>query len=744
MPIQVGTVGPLKRRYLGAQEISKVYRGTNLIYQKPTGELMWPIDATTAPYVVMFVGSSTTQGQIGANRQHDNYVNQLAARIVTHNNAAYSTGRVIPVTSGAQTRQTTPGLWFWNCGLGGTTSADYIGADRRSLMSDLQPNLMIHMIGANDYRNQSSDAAFKTNVQNVINDARTRVPGVRHLFIHSYPALDVTGSPTYRWEHYFARLQEIAAANNDVRVVDVSPQFAERDVVLNGSDPENLIGPDNIHATSAGYKFLANVIADALGLDKRHGVPVYTFKPHDLGGTMADGGEITAVPSTLPSRVNDLVRAAAGVGQNAGQRPTIINSDALANGRAVALFDGTDDTLDLDFGKSIGLPVTVFSVVDFNDAPTNQTLFSRISLSHNGYVWGFRGSLNTYTVVEGAPTGSTQAFINPSGRAYKILATVFRANGESDLYMNQKFVASTGAATNGDVDNTNGPFLSSVRLGANTGRSNFLGAYVALHQVVAGELTQAEIEAKIDSLMAEFGVALELPRAYLEDFGTQEYANTFQTGANRDLTADGWIDRAGSTGTYQISDYLTASTTTQRRLIPSGIGSGYRGFNCYYHNTLRGTSAHWARVKISRIPNTNTTLDPNQIAGVGVVLRHAATGASGTGGGIYCKVTRSNTWRIYTGNSNSTSATAESPIASGTLPQPLVEGDEITACVTSGNRIFMYLNNKMLTPAAGVSSTYNSTQRNTGALISQNDAGELYDFKTGVMGSATPPVGAAA
>ncbi|QLF83534.1 minor tail protein [Gordonia phage RedWattleHog] len=732
MSIQVGTAGPLQRRYIGGQEVKKVYLGDKLIWSSgpppdPSLRTMWPIPGDTKPVVVMFVGSSTTQGEIGTTREHQNYVNQLAARIVTHANNGLSTARVPKVTSGTVARPTTNGIWFWNCGLGGTISSNYIGTDRQSLMNSLQPDIMIHMIGANDYRNQNVPyATFKSNCQAVVNDARTRVPGVKHVFIHSYVPLDVTGNPTYRWEGYETALYELEAANSDVITITVRPEFEAQGVVLNGTDPNDLIGTDNIHALPAGYKMLANLCADKLQLQRRHNQPIFRMDANQLTA-YANGAEVTSAPP--PADVME--QTAGGAGQTAGQRPTMIT--AAINGNRALSFDGVDDTLDTNFVRSYGLPVTKFMVLKVAGGSASKPLFSRTTLNHNGYVWAFADSSTPYKVYypSNSPTGNSFVYLDPN--RWVIMAVVYTATDDQIMYMNS-LEGAPSYSTGTDPDTQNGPFITSMRYGANTGRNTFAQMQVAYGELVQGELSPTEVAERMNNLAARFAVTLDPtapvpppppPRTYLRDIGTQSYANTFQTGANRDLTADGWVDRSYSTGTYQLSDYAGGNVNNSpRRLIPSGVGS-YRAYNCYYWNTQLSSGAMWARVKIYKPP---AAADPN--GGIGLVLRHSTTA------GHFLKVMTNGDWRISYGTSNA-STTAESPIrASGTIGRELVPGDELVALVTASNDYHFYVNDAKL---GTVNNSTGSTNRYAGVLISQNDAGELYDFKCGVMGSDVPP-----
>lgn len=686
---------------------------------------MWPLSGATKSTVVMFVGSSTTQGEIGVVREHQNYVNILSARLLTHANDAMSTAKVTTATSGSPTRPTTNGIWFYNCGLGGTISSNYIGADRQSLISALQPNIIIHMIGANDYRNQNVPyATYRNNIQAVINDARTRSPGVKHVLVHSYVPIDVTGNPTYTWAGYEQELYNLEAANSDVITVTVRKEFEARGVILNGSDPDNLVGNDNIHATPAGYKFLAETIATKLKLNDRRLSPIWRVDANLLG-SYADGAEVTNVPPA-----GDLMeQSAGGVGQTAGQMPHMLRG--AINGQHALTFNGTAETLDTNFAKSYGLPVTKFMVARLMGGSSSKPFFSRTSASHNGYVWAFGDSSTPRFKVyypSNSPTGNDFVFLDAS--RWVVFAVVFKATDDQTIYMHS-LEGANSYSTGNDPNIVNGPFISSMRYGANTGRNLFAQMDVAYAELIQGELTASEVATRMNALATRYALTLDPnapipppppPRTYLPAFGTQTYANTFQTGANRDLTADGWVDRAYATGVYLISDFDGGGA---RRLIASVVGN-YRAYNCYYWNTQLTSGANiWARVKMHRAPAATGTGAAD--AGVGLVLHHS------TSAGIFLKVTTGGQWKVYVGTSNNVDQADPTPAGSGALPQTLQDDDELTAVhMYSTNRVYLYLNNVLLNPGGtAISSTYR-TNRRVGAIISSlPGAGELKDFACG-------------
>lgn len=191
--------------------------------------------------------------------------------------------------------------------------------------------------------------------------------------------------------------------------------------------------------------------------------------------------------------------------------------------------------------------------------------------------------------------------------------------------------------------------------------------------------------------------------------GTLVYSNDF-TGTDRDLTSDGWVDHSYSTGTYQIF---------QGRLVPSGMAN-YRTFNTYYYNTALSSIWQFARVKVYTAP---AAADPR--GGIGLVLRHDGTT------GIFFKVSTNGSWYAYYGDSNSstTSDPTTTALGSGSLPRAVVAGDELIA-FSYANTAKFFLNNIHLGSidiAKGPKGLY------TGVTISQNNSGELSNFRTGIL-----------
>lgn len=713
MPLNRGGTA-IAKRFRGTQEIAKKYRGTQLIWENKPPSLM-PASGATTPYVVMYVGSSTTDGQIGATDEHHNYVNHFSPMVVANAQDAYSTTKVVKQQSGTPTRPTTNGIWFYNAGLNGTNSGNYIGTDRQAVMNGLKPNLMIHMIGSNDYQAQMNPATYQSNIQSVINDARTRCPGVKHILVHSYVRLDVTAPQTYEWDAYRQRLDALAAADSDVISIRVDDLFAAQGVYKGSNDPQDLIlDADNIHCTNAGYKFLAECIASRLNMNLHRAEKIWELDPDAL--MLTDGSPVDSLPTTAGTL--ETMPAT----QSGDQRPLLVHN--AVNGRKSLKFDGVNDSIGASFSKSYGFPVTQVIVYRPNAGGTNpRPIFSRTTGAHQGYIYAFDVEAGNDVSMQ-SPSNAAQAkySFTYSKTDWQVLVIVFEASDDQRVYTNNinPRVNWTDA-----TDLSNGPFMTSQRLGSRTNLDAFSPMDLAYARLYQGALTQSEVE----SVLSEMGTRFNIPisttpwptrpvRNYLPEFGTQGYAHMLNTGSgDTNLTSvSGWTDHVHSTGTYIMSSYAASS----RRLIAQGVVS-YKPYNNYYYTTQLANANMFVRVKVYNPPGTPANSD----AGCGIAFRHTGTNT------LIFKVMANGNWRVIRGasaTSDNTNTADPTPLAEGTMPYPLIADDELTV-VCVGNTIAVYWNDVKLTQ---FTSTLNNTARRFGVHITQGGGGELYDLKAGV------------
>lgn len=203
------------------------------------------------PVAVVLVGSSTTAANPG-----------YTSRLTKLTQAAYPvSSQSVPVwsTSATFTRRDTAGIHVYNAGEGSTVSADYLTDAECDRIAALNPGLIIHMVGSNDFRNRVHPAQYETNMRSRLMalDSRLTVP-CQHMLVHAYERFD-SMSPVATWAQYGAALERVAAGRPDTVFVDLSGAYVA--VGVPSSDPLGLIGPDHVHQTSQGYRFMADQLS---------------------------------------------------------------------------------------------------------------------------------------------------------------------------------------------------------------------------------------------------------------------------------------------------------------------------------------------------------------------------------------------------------------------------------------------------------------------------------------------------
>lgn len=220
-----------------------------------------------SPCRLVFTGSSTTEG-VAASTELKRYVNLLVAQI----QAAYpsGTGAERPVIASDSatwgTLSSAGGVHGYNAGQGGTTSADYLTPTERTRIAAIAPRMVMHMVGANDYRLGIPVPTFKANLAASIAAIQSAMttPCV-HVLVKTYPRYDAATISTRvaPWEDYGKAMVEIAVADpTRVAFIDISEPYAL--VGVPGADPLDLITSDDVHQNDAGHAFMADLLRDGL------------------------------------------------------------------------------------------------------------------------------------------------------------------------------------------------------------------------------------------------------------------------------------------------------------------------------------------------------------------------------------------------------------------------------------------------------------------------------------------------
>lgn len=186
---------------------------------------------------VVLVGSSTTAGS-GASSKGVSYAAILGRRF----------------------REASPAIVVENLGQPGTTAETYLPDARISRIHALAPAAVVHMVGSNDYSRSVSPSAYGATLRDRIAaiDAGLALP-CQHVLVQTFARIDVT-EPVAPWASYGEQLHAIAADHAACVVLDVSAAFAEVGVGFGGTDPLGLVGPDRIHLSDPGHRFLAELV----------------------------------------------------------------------------------------------------------------------------------------------------------------------------------------------------------------------------------------------------------------------------------------------------------------------------------------------------------------------------------------------------------------------------------------------------------------------------------------------------
>ena len=222
----------------------------------------------TRPVVIVGAGSSTMAGN-NASTAERRFWNLLRAAVV----AAYPGGDSPPVrslASAAATPPTTNGIHFVNAGVSSTQSSDYLTLTTGGQVAALNPAVVVHMIGSNDYGANVNPNTYESRVTARIAQIDADATGtVLHILVHPYERTDVTGR-TYDWADYGAAMRRISVANPG-RVVffDLSPYYYT--AVQGTGNRYSVIDSDNLHQTDTGHAMMADLLRRFLHIPERVG-----------------------------------------------------------------------------------------------------------------------------------------------------------------------------------------------------------------------------------------------------------------------------------------------------------------------------------------------------------------------------------------------------------------------------------------------------------------------------------------
>lgn len=219
--------------------------------------------AATRRVRLLALGSSTTYGMDLADptqKWPDRLMQGLAARGIDADPVS-----VGPLDPAVLSRA--PGALMVDGARPGTLAETYLAEDLPGLLvsraSGNAPDIVFHMIGANDYYVQNPPAVYGVALRAATAALDAQLHHPIHVYVSDYtdPA---TKDPHFPWSAYRAQMRQVAAEDPDHRLfIDLTPWFDKVDVP--GSDPRGYLDSGGVHPSAAGHAVIAKLILRALG-----------------------------------------------------------------------------------------------------------------------------------------------------------------------------------------------------------------------------------------------------------------------------------------------------------------------------------------------------------------------------------------------------------------------------------------------------------------------------------------------
>jgi lysophospholipase L1-like esterase len=248
------------------------------------------------------------------------------------------------------------GLRVYNAGKAGSTAADYattgaFWAQNGARLGELQPQLIVLMVGSNDYATGVSPTVYEAYVRSAIRGMRLACNGPTSvLLVHTYKRLDVA-SPAFPWVQYGDALQKVALDTPDVDFLDVSSHWP----VSRAADWEGLFY-DDVHTSNRGHGWMAHLISEHLkrGATLRSAPATQAAAPSPDPATLsglvsawrasdlsalAEGAAVASWPAYAGSDQKTFVQA------DAARQPTFRKVSTEFAGKSCVDFDGLAGTL---------------------------------------------------------------------------------------------------------------------------------------------------------------------------------------------------------------------------------------------------------------------------------------------------------------------------------------------------------------------------------------------------------------
>ncbi|MEJ6549819.1 SGNH/GDSL hydrolase family protein [Corynebacterium sp. USCH3] len=559
---------PMQSAWMNGAMVWSARAGSRMDYQ-------WD-RARTGSLRILFIGSSTIQGHGVA--WPEGVVYQLTAYLASHLPGVEATP-MRKGTSGTYPAPSAAGFHFLNAGVGGTTANNYYGPERQSIVQSYQPNLVVHMVGSNDYGLQRSLNDYRDDLVAVTNNVlRNGISGdTRQLFIHAPRREDVDDAAvTNKWADYGRVLREVAEDTTRGEFLDAGALFDEARAHAGASDT-SVFASDQVHLNERGNSLLAAVIAEWWGLDTHEDQVIYGFDAADWDH-LNNG---TRMSSFTPEGV---LQSGTRMTASGDYRPTL--KRATFNGVDSLDFTGGNRKMQTDdWGGVQALPITAYIVLSSLTASggtASQPLWSRSGVD-NGYTWAWydrnAGTLKAASgsaLSPGAPIGG-DLLTGPV-----VIAISFLPSGHSRIHLNSLYGESVPVQS---PDTNMGPWMRSLKLGTNYGDVNWSDMDVremwwhhgADPDTVAARIAAfaAKHDIKVTTRASDWS---ETTSASVGTSAVPEWADTIEVvaiGAGGGGSGGGWFATGdgGRAGTWaHVSFTVAPGQTFTRKAGEAGAG----------------------------------------------------------------------------------------------------------------------------------------------------------------------------
>lgn len=278
------------------------------------------------------------------------------------------------------------GMHWLQGAVGGTGAHNYLPESRFVKIADMNPNYVLHGIGASDYSAQRPLSEHKTRMRSHCARIEADTPGVVNILVHQQQRADVPSAPI-PWDEYGQVLAEVAAEKPNSRVfINLNELLTPYRFGTNYADFGMV--SDGTHPNDAGHKLIATMLGQKLG------IPTYEPSIETYEDIFPSGGTFTSTTllagGTLP----------------AVKYPRLISMNYIARGRADV--NTSSANAELQVGRSTSLSLIRLSTEEH-----------RTSYSMNR-VWYCRPGWEFAYLVRMSITGSVTVGLDNDPAAHRL------------------------------------------------------------------------------------------------------------------------------------------------------------------------------------------------------------------------------------------------------------------------------------------------------------------------------------